>query len=108
MLTTVEAFLKVSSRQEVVRDPWQALESLGKELTPDERRECIVRAPGQALRSLGKELTLDERRECIVRDPWQALRSLGKELTPDERREDRKSTRLNSSHEFVSRMPSSA
>ena len=46
---------------------------------------------------------LEMRRTCTLQQKWDALDRLKREST-----EDRKSTRLNSSHTTVSRMPSSA
>ncbi len=66
-LHTIEGLLKCEVRECIARDPGQALESIGKDLTPEERRECIARAPGQALRSIGKDLTPEERVFCKKR-----------------------------------------
>jgi hypothetical protein len=83
---SMKVALNVVVRNEVARAPYQALRTLGKDLTPEERAECIAREPYQALRTLGKDLTPEERAECIARAPYQALRTLGKDLTPEELR----------------------
>ena len=69
-----------------------------------------------------RELPAESVHCCVTSPPYYALRDygmdaqIGREATPEEYisrltavfREDRKSTRLNSSHRSLSRMPSSA
>ena len=59
------------------------------------------------------ELTAKQRKECLYAqqgelDAVLMYQELAKVVKDPKDAEDRKSTRLNSSHEFVSRMPSSA
>ena len=73
-----------------------------REWTEDEEEYLISRYVHQPIKTTAKRLN---RSEYSVK---QKAARLGLNKYSDELCVDRKSTRLNSSHEFVSRMPSSA
>ena len=103
----------VESAASVVTRPFlNAFNTIGhqfSEVVTTARELSTLRTLNQQLKSRVDTLTIDNLRLTEVEAENQQLRELlrFKQLNPSSSR-DRKSTRLNSSHQSVSRMPSSA
>jgi NAD(P) transhydrogenase subunit alpha len=85
-----------------------------REIHPGERRVAATPETVTQLRKLGFEVAIEAGAGALADFSDDAYKAQGAEIVPDTRALwsqadiDRKSTRLNSSHRYISRMPSSA